>query len=537
MQEQINQILGYLHGMWRYRWSGILISWLVAIIGWIAVLALPNQYEAKAVVYIDTESVLKPLLKGLAVETDTMEELAVISRILLSRENLLSVIRETDMDLTVNSAEEREKLLNKLVKKIQLNTGNRGRRNAQNIYEISYQAEAPQRVYHVVSVLLNTMTESLLNSSRTDTVVAQKFLDNQIEQYEERLRAAEKKLAEFKKQNIGMMPNEKGGYYTRLQTAQNKADETLTDMRLAMQRRAELYKQLKGERPILRSGSSGPTGTSLLSKYQQQLDILKTKYTDQHPDVISLRQQIEELEANPEELSPRQDSEATQVTTEFNPVYQDLKLEATKADVEVEALKVQLSEQQRLVENLKGLVDAIPEVEAKLAELNRDYEVTHQRYLDLVDRRESARLSDVAGQSSSEMNIRVIEAPVVPVLPSGPSRKIFLFAVLIVALGAGLGWCVLRYMLNPTVTNARQLRQVFEIPVFGSVKNNLTKGHLVKRTVQLTAFLSVIFLLVTIFGFVLWFMEPGTEAVRELIANYDIQKLVMTLKSSIGIQN
>jgi len=532
MQEQINQILGYLHGMWRYRWSGLLISWLVALVGWVAVLALPNQYEAKAVVYIDTDSVLKPLLKGLAVETDTMEELVVINRILLSRENLLSVIRETDMDLTINSAEDREKLIRKLADKIRLNTGRGGSRK--NIYEISYQAESPQKVYQVVSVLLNTMTESLLSSSRTDTVAAQKFLDTQIKDYEDRLRAAEKKLAAFKKQNIGMMPNEKGGYYSRLQSAQNKVDETITQIRLATQRRVELYKQLSGERPLLKSSSAGVSTPSLLSKYQQQLEILLTKYTDQHPDVISLRQQIEELKSNPQSASTDISSEPANSTTEFNPVYQDLKIEATKADVEVEALKIQLSEQQRIVEELKGLVDAIPEVEAKLSELNRDYEVTRQRYLDLVDRRESARISDMADQSSNEMTIRVIEAPVVPVLASGPKRVLFLFAVLVLALGAGLGWCILRYLMNPTITNARQLREEFEVPVFGSVSHNLTKSHILKRSIQLTSFLSVITLLIMIFGLVFLYREPGTEFVRELISNTDIKTLVSEIKSTIG---
>jgi polysaccharide chain length determinant protein (PEP-CTERM system associated) len=425
-------------------------------------------------------------------------------------------------------------LLIELAKKIKLNTGNRGRRNAQNIYEISYRAESPQRVYQVVSVLLNTMTENLLNSSRTDTEAAQKFLDNQIKEYEERLRIAEKKLAEFKKKNIGMMPNEKGGYYSRLQTAQNNADDTQTKLRLAIQRRAELYKQLSGEKPILRSSSSSPSSQSLLSKYQQQLNLMLTKYTDQHPDVISLRQQIEELKTNPENSST--DSESTN-STEFNPVYQDLKIEASKADVEVEALKVELSEQKRIVENLKGLVDSIPEVEAKLAELNRDYDVTHKRYLELVDRRESARLSDMADQSSSEMTIRVIEAPVVPVLPSSPKRKLLLFAVLIFALGAGLGWCVLRYLITPTVTNSRQLRQEFEIPVFGTVSNTLTRAHLVKRSIQLTSFLSVIFLLVVLFGVVFIFREKGTDIARQIIENNDINTIIVGLKSLIGFHN
>jgi polysaccharide chain length determinant protein (PEP-CTERM system associated) len=537
MKEQLNQILGYLHGMWCYRWSGIFISWLVALLGWFAVLSLPNQYESKAVVYIDTESVLKPLLRGLAVETDTMEELTVISRILLSRENLLSVIRETDMDLTIHNTEDKERLLIKLAEKIQIKGGGRFRRNAQNIYELSYKADSPQRVYRVVSVLLNTMIENLLSSSRKDTVVAQKFLDDQIKEYEGRLKIAEKKLADFKKENIGLMPDEKGGYYARLQTAQNKVDETVTLLRLAMQRRAELYKQLSGEKPLLNSASSESTVVDLIKKYQQQLELLLTKYTERHPDVVTLQLQIEELQSNPKDRLSVANPGKNGEPTEFNPVYQDLRIEATKADVEVEALKVQLSEQERIVNELKGLVDAIPEVEARLAELNRDYEVTHQRYLELVDRRESARMADVAGKSSSEMTIRIIEAPVVPAISSGPSRRLFLFMVLIVALGIGLGWCIVRYMINPTVTNTRQLRQELEIPVFGSVSNNLTKKNIVKRKIQLSTFLSSVLLLIAMFTFIIWFSDSGSELVRGMIDENKIQKAMVDLRNSMEIEN
>lgn len=177
MQEQLNQIFGYLYGMWRFRWSALLISWIAAMVGWVVVFSMPNQYQAKAVIYLDSTSVMKPLLKGLAVETDDdSQELEVINRILLSRDNLLSVIRETDMDLQVNNPRAREKLVENLAGSIELKGGGEKKKweKTSNIYEISYQSDSAQRVYQVVSVLLNTMIEKMLNSSRTDTAIAQK---------------------------------------------------------------------------------------------------------------------------------------------------------------------------------------------------------------------------------------------------------------------------------------------------------------------------------------------------------------------------
>ena len=107
-------------------------------------------------------------------------------------------------------------LAQKLAASISLKGG--GRRS--NIYEISYEGSAPDRVYQIVSNLLNTMIENTLSSTRTDTMAAQEFLDTQIAEYERRLSIAEQNMVEFKKANFGFMPDEKGGYYARLQRAQ-----------------------------------------------------------------------------------------------------------------------------------------------------------------------------------------------------------------------------------------------------------------------------------------------------------------------------
>ena len=114
MSALITQIYGYLHGMWSYRWSALFLAWVVAMAGWLFVYSLPNQYSARASVYIDTTSVMKPLLRGLALEVDSNDELNIMTRVLLSRENLLSVIRETDMDLEVDTLAARETLAEKL---------------------------------------------------------------------------------------------------------------------------------------------------------------------------------------------------------------------------------------------------------------------------------------------------------------------------------------------------------------------------------------------------------------------------------------
>jgi polysaccharide chain length determinant protein (PEP-CTERM system associated) len=521
MDELIAQVYGYLHAMWRYRWSALLMAWLAALLGWLIVFSMPDQYNAKAVVYIDTSSVMKPLLKGLALETDAKDELNVMSRVLLSRENLLSVIRETDMDLEIHSPEARERLAEALAGSIVLKGGGSGKKwePKSNIYEISYQHSSADHVYQVVSKLLNTMIENTLNSSRTDTVMAQKFLVKQIADYEERLTIAEQHLAEFKKANIGFMPDEKGGYYVRLQSALASVENTRSALRLAERRRSELEKQLRGEKSLLGSESYEPASVAKLREYQQQLDELLKQYTEGYPDVQVLRSTIADLKANRDSGEDEAPAAATGEgdTVEFNPVYQELKVEISKASVEVETLKIQLAERQGYVEKFQQSIDVIPEVEAKLAKLNRDYEITRQRYLDLVERRESARLAQDAGQTDSDINFRVIEPPIVPRRPSGPKRLLLLSGVLLAAMGAGLGWSLLRYLLQPTFIDLRQVRSKSGFPVLGPVSLYVSPEHKKKRRLQLVSFLSAAVLLLGVFGGVLWYRDTGTALVVSFI--------------------
>ena len=522
MREQITLIISYLRGMWRYRWQALFIAWGVALVGWLYVFSLPNQYSAKAVVYIDTTSIMKPLLKGLALETDAVDELNVMSRVLLSRENLLAVIRETDMDLEANSPAARENLVEELARSITLTGGesnSRKRRGvSSDIYEISYESGSADRVYQVVSKLLNTMIEGRLYSTRTDTVAAQQFLDAQISEYEERLSIAEQNMVAFKKANVGYMPDEKGDYYARLQAAQARADNTRSELRQAERQYSELRKQLRGETPMLDSTSYQSAFVVKLRRYEEQLEVLLYQYTEQHPDVQAMQSTIADLKANQATGATVTPATREGQAIEFNPVYQELKVETNKTRVEIETLKIQLDEQGSYVEKLKASIDIIPDVEAKLAKLNRDYEVTGKRYLDLVERRESARLAQDAGQSSSDITFRVIEPPIVPSLPSGPQRLILLAGVFVVAMGAGLGWCLLRYLLQPTFLDSRQVRHATGLPVLGSVSLYLSPEHRKDRHLQLAAFLSAAILSLGVFGAVLWYKDTGTVLVRTIIS-------------------
>ncbi len=519
MREQLILIYSYLHGMWRYRWSALFISCVIACIGWMVIYAMPNFYSARAIMQVDTKSVMKPLLEGLAVDSEVEANLNLMTRVLLSRKNLEDVVRQTDMNLEAYDDAAMNRLVLNLAGSIVLTTDKRerGRRNkSNNIYELSYEGKSPELVYQIVSKLLNTLIENTLDSARTDTDAAQKFLERQIDEYENRLTTAEQKLAKFKQENVGFMPDERGGYYSRLQREQSELDDANSALRLERRRHAEMLKQLAGETPLLGNSGYDAPKTIKLRRYREQLEELLTRYQEQHPDVLALKATIANVVASDdvsEEINIRGGNNA-----EFNPVYQELKAEVHRARVEIETLKIKVLEKMESVEMLKKSVDVLPGVEAELAKLNRDYDITRDRYLSLVTRRESARMAQEVGLSGSNIKFRIIDPPRVPLGPVGPNRPLLLSMVFLAAIAAGLGWGFLRYLLQPTFIDSNQLRDKIGLPILGSVGLHLTEQHKKQRRFQLASVLMVFLLMVISYGGVLMYHEPGSRLISAIVS-------------------
>ncbi len=514
IHEQVNILYGYLHGLWRYRWSALIISWLIAISGWLYIYSMPDKYLAKAAINIDTTSVMQPLLQGLAMQTNPEDEINVMTRILLSRENLLTVIRETDMDLGINSPEQREGLIGHLGSSIRLNSlGGRGNRS--HIYEISYESHSAEQSFKVVFNLLNSLIENTLNSGRMDTAMAEEFLDEQIQDYEQRLVQSEERLAAFKKTNVGFMPDEKGGYYARLRGQQAAIDATKSALRLAKQRYREIKLQLSGEKPVLSASSYTTANAAQLRTLQQQLDSLLVQFTEEHPDVKSMRARIADLRNS---LDGGGSVAFDPDTAELNPIYQDLKVEESRARVEVGTYQVQLAEQRQKLAELEESIDIIPQVEADLAKLNRDYDITRDRYLALVERRESARMAQKVEENSSELIFRVVDAPVVPLLPSGPNRPLLLAGVLLAALAVGIAWAVVRFLLYPTFVDFKQMQKMINLPVLGTISLQVTHEDRRQRRLHLTTFLLALFLMFGSFAAALHYQQQGSVQIRILMS-------------------
>src|SRR5579872_7351939 len=100
----------FIFSIWRKRWIALGIAWVLCISGWFAVAAIPNQYEASARVYVDSDAVLTPLLRGLALDNTPTSQLELLQHTVLSRPNLEKLISKTDLELQVSGPADLERM-------------------------------------------------------------------------------------------------------------------------------------------------------------------------------------------------------------------------------------------------------------------------------------------------------------------------------------------------------------------------------------------------------------------------------------------
>lgn len=469
MHELLAKLMSYLRAMWLRRWYAVIAAWLIALVGWAWVYVTPNQYEATARVYIDTQNMLKPLMVGLTVAPNMDQIVTMMTRTLISRPNMEKVARMTDLDVRAKTPKETEALLDGLANDIKLGT-TRG----DDLYVISYRHRDPEIAKRVVQSLLTILVEGSLGTKRKDTDTAKRFIDDQLKGYEEKLVAAESALKEFKQKHVGLMPGQGGDYFTKLATAQQDLSSAQLALREAESRRDQLKRQLEDEDPELKGSGEAATPANpeidaRIQDLQKRLDQLRLLYTERHPDVVATKRLVDQLEQQKKEEAKTRKPTAASAGSSPNPFYQQLGISLAEAEANVASLRARTNELAGRLSQLKQAVNMVPQVEADLTQLTRDYEVTKKNYDQLLTRRESAAISGEMESKTEVIDFRVVDPPRVPSKPAFPNRPLLISLVLLGALGAGLALAFLVSQIVPVVPDRIALKDLADYPILGSV--------------------------------------------------------------------
>jgi len=507
MQEQFEEIICYAKGSLKYKWVAIFVAWVFCVGGWTFVMNMPDKYTSKARVQVDTRTMLRPLLKGLAVETDIRAIVGVMKQLMFTQSNLEQIITLSNLDKNAGSSSKREhnKMLLDLKKSIKISGGGRS-----DFFEISYEGKSPETTKNVVHAVLTIFSEQTQNTASSDSGAAQRFIDEQISEYEIRLRNAEKARENFKRINIGLLPESGKGQISKVQQLRKELNDAKLALSEATSKRDFLSTQM---REVLESGEDWSVAnlSQNFSSDDEKIEKLRTqrmelliKYTENHPEVIALDKAIEELEKRKQmaESAKPLVEDWSNAAAMSNPYVQNLKIALNEAEADVASYGMRVKTLQQRIKNTEQQLNARLKVETELMGLNRDYEAIKKNYEQLVQRRELASISEKMDTQVSPLNFKIVDPPNTPLKPSSPNRKLLLTVVLVVGVFAGMGAAIAIYFLSPSIMTTRQLRLVTGLPVLGVVSlltRRKDKWAKAKEIIKLGA--ATVGLLIIYFGF------------------------------------
>ena len=488
MEELISQVTSIARGMWKFRWTGLIVAWVMGAIGAAVALKLPDRYEAMARIFVDTQSILKPLMSGLAVQPNVDQQVTMLSRTLISRPNIEKLVRMADLDLKSESKSQQELLIENLMRDVTIKSTGRD-----NLYSLTYVEADKDKAKRVIQAMVSIFVESSLGASRKDTDSAKVFLDEQIKTYESKLEEAETRLKDFRLRNLDLQTGDGKDSASRLSEIGQQLETAKLELREAENAREAAKKQLEQGKNSPDGGSTGgmellqgPTANvttpeidARIEAQKRNLDALLQRYTDQHPDIVSTRRLIGELEEQRkrEVIELRKVAAATPApvqTGSGNLAMQEMSRLMATAEVQVASLKARVSEYQSRYAAARALSKTSPQIEAEAAQLNRDYAIVKKNYEDLVARRQSAVMSGDLDMASGVVDFRLIDPPRVSPRPVWPNRLLLLAIALVVALAAGLFTAFAASQLRPVYNDAQELRTKTGLPLLGVVSMILT---------------------------------------------------------------
>jgi polysaccharide chain length determinant protein (PEP-CTERM system associated) len=473
----ILKVRALARSVWKRRWLAVAVAWPVALVCGVVISLVPDRFEASARIYVDTQTVLKPLMAGLAYQPDIEQQVKMLARTVVSRPNVERLVAMPALGLASADPREQEQAVNQLMTRIKVEPAGSG-----NLYAISYRDPDPARAQKLVEATLDLFVNAGSGGKRQDSEEASRFIDEQIKSYEAKLIEAENRLKDFKVRNFGVSGVSNQDYFGRMSALADEVGKLKVELGAAQRSRDAYRRELSAEDPQLPAGAMGngasvaPSETDQrLETQRRQLDDLQRRFTDEHPDVVNTRRSIARLEAQKQqELARARAGARSGGMAATSPVYQRIRVALAEAEAEVASLSSQLGEQQKRLDEVRAMAGRVPQVEAELAQLNRDYDIIRKNYDQLVSRRESASLGVKLDETSHLADFRVVEPPRTSPTPIFPGRLALAGLAVLLTLAAAILAPIVADMLRPTVDDTQALRALSGRPVLGSVSVSMT---------------------------------------------------------------
>jgi len=450
----------------KYKRIAVVIALCVSASIWGYVFFMPDKYESRAKVHIDTATAIRPLMKGVVVDPDITSMIRIIQQLMFTRPNLEKIV---ELSLLNQS---REAVSSENIEKLKTEITIRSSGN-KDIFDIAYSSDDPEIAKSVVQSVLTVFSEQTQGKAQSDASDAHDFIEQQIRDYEIRLQEAEKSREDFTRNHLNLVLESDQVHI--LQAVKQEIQDAATALQQAQAKKNVLAEQLKEVQASTSDdwGAAAPGAAPVDSRIKSLRDRkadLMLKYTNKHPDIIEIDHLIEVLQnQNQPAKNTTEDAEHLGPEKMSNPYVQTLKTAIDNAGTEVAAAQALIdslnARKNKLEEGLKEKLT----LETEMKNMNRDYETISKQYSTLLERREQAHITERIDDQTSRLKFKIADPPSKPLKPSFPNRVLFYSLALAGGFVSGFGVALLLYTLNPVYMSNKQVRETTGLPSLGSV--------------------------------------------------------------------
>ncbi|MGA2950498.1 MAG: hypothetical protein ABSD86_24425, partial [Candidatus Sulfotelmatobacter sp.] len=368
----------------------------------------------------------------------------------------------------------------------------RDERNQITAFNVSYSSRDPRVAQKVTSELTNLFINENLEVRQQQSEDTTKFLETQLETARQTLSDQEEKIREFKGQHVGELPAQVGsnlqilaGLQSQLQ-AEEDALNTAKQQRVYLETLVNQYRSLQGS-PKTESGAPVglPAVNEELDKLRAQLADLSSHYTDRHPDVRKVKEQIAKTEKMRDQLlaglkakaAGAQAADPNAATTNPDTAeMRDASSPMVQLQGQVQANRVEIANREHGVEELKTKVidyqarlNQEPVREQQLSDLTRGYEQSKANYDDLLKKKNESTMATSMELLQQGERFRVVDAPSLPTKPEFPNRLKFCGIGLGIGLALGAAVAGAFEMMDDRIHDEKELQKLLPVAVISEI--------------------------------------------------------------------
>lgn len=474
----------------RY-WGMILRRKFLAISVGLVVLSLftwgsfiwPKTYEADSTVIVQRSTMMDPLTKDTGSSSNMEERLKTLQNSLTSRNIMERVIKKLDLDAEAKTPQKLAGLIKGMQKAVKVDVkAGKGSRDAADLFVISYQGSDPKKVRDVVNTLVEEYISENLGFSRSSAYGAYEFIQSQLIDFKAKLEQSDNDIRAFREKNPNMIAPTETAASSRMEAYQAQRIDLDIKIQDLMLQRDNLKKQLSGEKELpFATGINDGSPQGRLYALQSQLAILMNKYTDNHPEVLKTKSEIENLKQ--EIASARKAPPGTSGVkpSDGNSVYQQWMARMAQTDAEIESLKARsaalMKQQQRAKESQSGM----PKDQEEWTKLQRDRSVYQGIYDDLLRKLENAKVSKDLELTDKVAAFKIVDPAILPFEPIKPNRILLILVGIFLGIVSGIGSVLGIGKLKPFFKDATAIEKSLGLRVLVTIPSVSDKSEIVAQ--------------------------------------------------------